>query len=308
MCLEMFTAPSRRRIAPWVWLHWGRCHPQLFFFWGGCSLFEVLGVSKKGKLLIRWKHQSLHEMVGKVEGDPCRCPTRPTLVLHDGEQPKSQSLELVFTDLSVFCASSPGEPEPNLLHADALQRLVVLSHGHGQECGFVPDVKPPAPGSASQLVWECVAGHSFSWGVPGAVGNRTPTTVHHGEEQQEDSGCSSPPVTGCRRSLRRAGLVTESGSGKGEAESEGAARSPIGDGDRREEPGAGSRGGDDGNAGELLCVPFSILISPSSSSLLCLSQRPSSTSSTSTYRNSCCLLAAPQVPMETGTTAKDHGR
>ncbi|NXK20180.1 ZN692 protein, partial [Arenaria interpres] len=57
-----------------------------------------------------------------------------------------------------------GEPEPNLLPADALQRLVALSHGHGQECGFVPDVKPPAPGGASQLVWECVAGHSFSWG------------------------------------------------------------------------------------------------------------------------------------------------
>ncbi|NXW38057.1 ZN692 protein, partial [Phaetusa simplex] len=57
---------------------------------------------------------------------------------------------------------------PSLLHADALQRLVVLSHGHGQECGFVPDVKPPAPGSTSQLVWECVAGHSFSWGVPRA--------------------------------------------------------------------------------------------------------------------------------------------
>ncbi|NXD72758.1 ZN692 protein, partial [Eolophus roseicapillus] len=59
-----------------------------------------------------------------------------------------------------------GEPEPGLLHAEALQRLVALSHGHGQECGFVPDVKAPAPGSASQLVWECVAGHSFSWGVP----------------------------------------------------------------------------------------------------------------------------------------------
>ncbi|NWX43952.1 ZN692 protein, partial [Steatornis caripensis] len=51
-----------------------------------------------------------------------------------------------------------------------LPRLVVLSHGHSQECGFVPDVKPPAPGSASQLVWECVAGHSFSWGVPGTTG------------------------------------------------------------------------------------------------------------------------------------------
>ncbi|NXS62720.1 ZN692 protein, partial [Brachypteracias leptosomus] len=57
--------------------------------------------------------------------------------------------------------------EPNVLQADALQRLVVLSHGHGQECGFVPDVKPPGPGRRSQLVWECVAGHSFSWGVPG---------------------------------------------------------------------------------------------------------------------------------------------
>ncbi|KGL93837.1 Zinc finger protein 692, partial [Charadrius vociferus] len=118
-------------------------------------------------------------------------------------------------------------PEPNLLHADALQRLVVLSHGHGQECGFVPDVKPPAPGSTTHLVWECVAGHSFSWGVPGAVGDQTPTTGHHGEEQQGDSGCSSPLVTGRRRSLRRAGLATESSSGKGEAEPEGAAHTLV---------------------------------------------------------------------------------
>ncbi|XP_054039705.1 zinc finger protein 692-like isoform X1 [Rissa tridactyla] len=162
------------------------------------------------------------------------------------------------------CVWSPGEPEPNLLHADALQRLVVLSHGHGQECGFVPDVKPPAPGSTSQLVWECVAGHSFSWGVPGAVGDCTPTTGLHREEQQEDLGSSSPPVTGRRRSLRQAGLATEAGSTKGEAEVEGADRSPVGDGDRREEPGAGSDDGDDGNA-------------------------------------------APQVPMEAGTMAKDHG-
>ncbi|XP_068265416.1 zinc finger protein 692-like isoform X2 [Nyctibius grandis] len=141
------------------------------------------------------------------------------------------------------CVWRPGEPEPNLLHADALQRLVVLSHGHGQECGFIPDVKPPTPGTTSQLVWECVAGHSFSWGVPMTMGDCTPTTGHHGEDQRGDSGCSSPPVTGHRRSLRRAGLAT--GSGKGEAELEGAARSPIGDGDQREEPGPGS---DDGNA------------------------------------------------------------
>ncbi|NXN43827.1 ZN692 protein, partial [Rhinoptilus africanus] len=139
--------------------------------------------------------------------------------------------------------------EPSLLRADALQRLVVLSHGHGQECGFVPDVKPPAPGSTSQLVWECVAGHSFSWGVPGAAGDPTPTAGHRGEEQREESGCSSPPVTGRRRSLRRAGMAAEARSAKGEGEAEGAAQSPVGDRDRREEPGAGSGDGDDAPQG-----------------------------------------------------------
>ncbi|NXH15000.1 ZN692 protein, partial [Bucco capensis] len=64
------------------------------------------------------------------------------------------------------CVWSPGDPTPNLLHTYALQRLVVLSHGHGQVCGFIPDVKLPGPGR-SQLVWECVAGHSFSWAVSG---------------------------------------------------------------------------------------------------------------------------------------------
>ncbi|NWH41961.1 ZN692 protein, partial [Chloropsis hardwickii] len=60
----------------------------------------------------------------------------------------------------------PGELER--LQPAALQRLVVLSHGHSQECGFVPDIQPPAPGSsAAPLVWECVAGHRFSWGGSG---------------------------------------------------------------------------------------------------------------------------------------------
>ncbi|XP_028940286.1 zinc finger protein 692-like, partial [Antrostomus carolinensis] len=139
------------------------------------------------------------------------------------------------------------EPELNLLHADALQRLVVLSHGHGQECGFIPDVKPPLPGNTSQLVWECVAGHSFSWGVPGTTGDCTPTTDHHGEEQGEGLGCSSSPVTGRRRSLRQAGLAAESTSRKDEAHPEEAARSPMGDGDQQEDPRAGSDDGDDGN-------------------------------------------------------------
>ncbi|NWH76702.1 ZN692 protein, partial [Piaya cayana] len=61
---------------------------------------------------------------------------------------------------------SPGEPEPRFLRADALQDLVLLSHRHGRECGFVPDLK--APGGASRWVWECGAGHSFSWAAPTA--------------------------------------------------------------------------------------------------------------------------------------------
>ncbi|XP_009997772.1 PREDICTED: zinc finger protein 692, partial [Chaetura pelagica] len=72
------------------------------------------------------------------------------------------------------------EPEPKVLHAAALQRLVVLSHGHGQECGFVPDVKSPNPGNGTQLVWECVAGHSFSWAPHVEMG---PTT----EDQESTS-------------------------------------------------------------------------------------------------------------------------
>nr|XP_013808868.1 PREDICTED: zinc finger protein 692-like [Apteryx mantelli mantelli] len=67
------------------------------------------------------------------------------------------------------CLLSPGagDPEPDLLHAGALQRLVVLSHDHSQECSFVPDVKAPSQGCRDNLVWECVAGHSFSWGLSG---------------------------------------------------------------------------------------------------------------------------------------------
>ncbi|NXV10473.1 ZN692 protein, partial [Cettia cetti] len=59
----------------------------------------------------------------------------------------------------------PGELEQ--LQPASLQRLVVLCHGHGQECSFVPDMQLPAPGSTAPLVWECVAGHRFSWGGPG---------------------------------------------------------------------------------------------------------------------------------------------
>ncbi|KAM9368090.1 zinc finger protein 692-like, partial [Phaethornis superciliosus] len=91
-------------------------------------------------------------------------------------------------------------PPPAPLPAAALQRLVLLSHGHSQDCAFVPDLK--APGDSPLLVWECLAGHSFSWENPGG-----------------DSGA------GRRRSLRRARPL-------GETEAEAPAA-----GGRREEPG-----------------------------------------------------------------------
>ncbi|XP_074121077.1 zinc finger protein 692 isoform X2 [Sminthopsis crassicaudata] len=56
----------------------------------------------------------------------------------------------------VLCAGP--EPSP----PDGLQYLVFLSHAHSRECSLVPGLR----GSGSTdggLVWECSAGHTFSW-------------------------------------------------------------------------------------------------------------------------------------------------
>ncbi|XP_035888704.1 zinc finger protein 692 isoform X2 [Phyllostomus discolor] len=44
-----------------------------------------------------------------------------------------------------------------------LQYLVLLSHAHSQECSLVPGLRGPG-GRDGGLVWECSAGHTFSWG------------------------------------------------------------------------------------------------------------------------------------------------
>ncbi|XP_065610048.1 zinc finger protein 692 [Cyrtonyx montezumae] len=115
--------------------------------------------------------------------------------------------------------------DPHLLHADALQRLVALSHGHSRECGFVPDVKPPAPGSPAPLVWECVAGHRFSWGVPNA-GDAPQSCDGAGG----GSGRGSPAVPVRRRSLRRTAAVVEPMAEEPNVGKDDAVRSPGGDG------------------------------------------------------------------------------
>ncbi|XP_076994403.1 zinc finger protein 692 [Tamandua tetradactyla] len=57
----------------------------------------------------------------------------------------------------VVCAGT--EPSP----PKGLQYLVLLSHAHSRECSLVPGLRGPG-GRDGGLVWECSAGHTFSWG------------------------------------------------------------------------------------------------------------------------------------------------
>lgn len=46
-----------------------------------------------------------------------------------------------------------------------LQYLVLLSHTHSQKCNLVPGLQGSVSRDGDEdLVWECSAGHTFSWG------------------------------------------------------------------------------------------------------------------------------------------------
>lgn len=66
--------------------------------------------------------------------------------------PPSSPLTVAFTALG---------PEP--VAPKGLQYLVLLSHAHSRECSLVPGLRGPG-GQDGGLVWECSAGHTFSWG------------------------------------------------------------------------------------------------------------------------------------------------
>ncbi|XP_047410941.1 zinc finger protein 692 isoform X5 [Sciurus carolinensis] len=66
------------------------------------------------------------------------------------------NLTLKYTSGCVLCAG----PEP--LPSKGLQYLVLLSHVHSRECSLVPGLRGPG-GQDGGLVWECSAGHTFSW-------------------------------------------------------------------------------------------------------------------------------------------------
>ncbi|XP_013916116.1 PREDICTED: zinc finger protein 692-like isoform X2 [Thamnophis sirtalis] len=105
--------------------------------------------------------------------------------------------------------------DPIAFPSEALQRLVVLSHNHSQECGFIPNVKTALLEQekvCSQLEWECPAGHTFTWSPPASKISPPPfgQTVSDGRQEQEEETITSKrspppsPVTRCRRSLRKA--------------------------------------------------------------------------------------------------------
>ncbi|KAH0630371.1 hypothetical protein JD844_013335 [Phrynosoma platyrhinos] len=106
---------------------------------------------------------------------------------------------------------------PHPFPSDALQHLVVLSHNHSQECGFIPNMKSTLLDPKrvpSSMVWECLAGHTFSW-KPSTPQICTPPSCKaasrgRDEEKEEEKAVSSKPspppspTIRRRRSLRRA--------------------------------------------------------------------------------------------------------
>ncbi|XP_039356507.1 zinc finger protein 692-like isoform X1 [Mauremys reevesii] len=130
-----------------------------------------------------------------------------------------------YTSQGCVLSAGQGGSDPSALPTDALQRLVVLSHVHSQECSLIPNVKTPSPGdkgAPGNLVWECMAGHTFSWGPPAPEeqgcappgGSSQPGKA--ASRRKKDRGASSgpilppSPVTSRRRSLRRAALAQDS--------------------------------------------------------------------------------------------------
>ncbi|XP_074928063.1 zinc finger protein 692 isoform X3 [Chelonoidis abingdonii] len=144
-----------------------------------------------------------------------------------------------YTSQSCVLSAGQGGSDPSAFATDALQRLVVLSHVHSQECSLIPNVKTPSPGdkgTPGNLVWECMAGHTFSWGPPAPEeqgcappgGSSQPGKA--ASQRKKDRGARSgpilppSPVTSCRRSLRRAALAQDSSGMIVKVE-----RNPLGD-------------------------------------------------------------------------------
>ncbi|XP_021111350.1 zinc finger protein 692 isoform X6 [Heterocephalus glaber] len=101
-----------------------------------------------------------------------------------------------------------GTCPPAAPSAEALHCLVLLCHAHSRECDLAPELRGPAGRGA--LVWECSAGHSFSWEPP---------------LSSEPAGRA--PKQGQRRGQEPAGLEPEHDEGTPEAGPPRGAGSPL---------------------------------------------------------------------------------
>uniref|UniRef100_A0A8C6QKA5 Zinc finger protein 692 n=1 Tax=Nannospalax galili TaxID=1026970 RepID=A0A8C6QKA5_NANGA len=82
-------------------------------------------------------------------------------------------------------------PEP--LPHKGLQYLVLLSHAHSRKCSLVPGLRGPGSG-AGGLVWECSAGHTFSW---------EPSSPTPSEVPKQDPLTHSAETTWCPEARRQ---------------------------------------------------------------------------------------------------------
>ncbi|KAM6224160.1 zinc finger protein 692 [Rhynchocyon petersi] len=85
---------------------------------------------------------------------------------------------------------------PELSPPKGLQYLVLLSHAHSRECSLVPGLRGPG-GHDRGLVWECSAGHTFSWDP--SLGSTPP---------------EAPRPVPLRRSTRRSWCSDSTGNGQ----------------------------------------------------------------------------------------------
>ncbi|XP_038626290.1 LOW QUALITY PROTEIN: zinc finger protein 692 [Tachyglossus aculeatus] len=120
----------------------------------------------------------------------------------------------------VLCTGVEPPPSPPPPPPEGLQALVLLSHAHSRSCSLAPGLREPG-GPGGGLVWECPAGHSFSWTPARPRIRRDAASL---EESREETGTSSGE--GARR------VPDEGRQRDGEEEKEGF---PPDEGPRQEE-------------------------------------------------------------------------
>ncbi|XP_051865134.1 E3 ubiquitin-protein ligase ZFP91-like [Pristis pectinata] len=153
--------------------------------------------------------------------------------------------------LSPTIPSTPGKlcAVDNIDHlhtsCDALRLLIIWSHDHSRECGFIPNLKSIVSGCSGDsvtVVWTCAGGHSYSWEMLASRKEAEEEDRGGQEEEEEEQRRAGGPTQPPARTRRKApGSPTANGR---------RSRPPPGGGERAldgeerpgRHPGAGDRG------------------------------------------------------------------